>query len=113
MSARGCALRYLAAPAPARTVSSFEPGTEPELHRAPVEGDWLLAYSKRAPDEDLVLVIVNLVTSPDRIWFYWPLLGWGIGLLAHAASVFMYENPWGKDWEDRKIKELMDKDTSR
>jgi len=26
----------------------------------PVEGDWLLAYSKRAPDEDLVLVIVNL-----------------------------------------------------
>jgi len=60
-----------------------------------------------------LLVIVNLVTSPDRIWFYWPLLGWGIGLLAHAASVFMYENPWGKDWEDRKIKELMDKDTSR
>lgn len=57
------------------------------------------------------LAIANVVTSPSQIWFYWPLLGWGVGLLAHAASVFARGIFWGKDWEDRKIKELMDKDT--
>ena len=59
------------------------------------------------------LAIVNLAASPNRIWFPWPLLGWGIGLLAHAASVFVHHTFWGKDWEERKIKELMDKDKSQ
>ena len=34
---------------------------------------------------------------------------WGIGLLAHALSVFMPTMLMGKDWEERKIKELMEK----
>ena len=39
---------------------------------------------------------------------------WGIGLLAHAASVFGKEMFFNKDWEDRKIQEIMtnDKNTS-
>ena len=32
----------------------------------------------------LLLIAVNLLTTPDRLWFYWPLLGWGIGILAHG-----------------------------
>ena len=28
------------------------------------------------------------ITSPDRFWFYWPMIGWGIGLAIHAVSVF-------------------------
>jgi hypothetical protein len=35
-----------------------------------------------------VLLILNLVTDPHSLWFFWCLLGWGIGLLFHAASVF-------------------------
>jgi len=51
---------------------------------------------------NLFLVILNLVTSPDSIWFIYPLLGWGIGLAIHTAEVF-----WtGSDWEERKIQEL-------
>ncbi|WP_300673575.1 2TM domain-containing protein [Soonwooa sp.] len=52
------------------------------------------------------LVIINLLTSPKELWFYWPMLGWGIGLLAHAMNVFAI----GKNWEDRKIKEFMEKE---
>lgn len=52
------------------------------------------------------LVVVNLVTSPNDIWFYWPMLGWGIGLLAHGLNVFAI----GKSWEERKIKEFMSKE---
>lgn len=56
------------------------------------------------------LLVINLVTSPYELWFYWPLLGWGIAVLIHAASVFGGERFWGKDWEDRKIKEILEKD---
>ena len=35
---------------------------------------------------------------------------WGIGLLSHAMSVFMPGLLMGKDWEEKKIKELMEKE---
>jgi len=55
------------------------------------------------------LFILNLLTSPGAWWFYWPLLGWGIGIGAHAASVFAIGGLWGEDWEERKVKQLMEK----
>ena len=42
-------------------------------------------------------------------WVQWPLIGWGIGLLAHAYHVFSAKNKSGDDWEERKIKETMAK----
>ena len=35
---------------------------------------------------------------------------WGIGLAAHGLSVFMPTMILGKNWEDKKIKELMEKE---
>jgi len=35
---------------------------------------------------------------------------WGVGLLAHGLSVFLPSFMMGKDWEARKIQELMDKE---
>ncbi len=35
-----------------------------------------------------LLVVINLVTSPQNLWFIWPLLGWGIGLAAHALLAY-------------------------
>ncbi len=35
---------------------------------------------------------------------------WGIGLTAHGLSVFMPGMLMGKEWEERKIKEFMDKE---
>jgi hypothetical protein len=35
---------------------------------------------------------------------------WGIGLIAHAMSVFMPGMLMGKDWEEKKIRELMEKE---
>jgi hypothetical protein len=55
-----------------------------------------------------VLVVINLLTSPEYLWFIWPIMGWGIGLVIHGISVF--GGLWGKSWEDRKIKEIMEKD---
>lgn len=35
---------------------------------------------------------------------------WGIGLLAHAFSIFTVDYFFGKEWEERKIQELMNKE---
>jgi hypothetical protein len=34
---------------------------------------------------NLLLILINLGTTPGYLWFQWPLCGWGIGLLAHAV----------------------------
>ena len=39
---------------------------------------------------NIVLVIINLRTSPEYIWFKWPLIGWGIGVFFHAMGVFVF-----------------------
>jgi hypothetical protein len=31
-----------------------------------------------------LLIAINLTSSPDNLWSIWPLLGWGLGLAAHA-----------------------------
>jgi len=56
---------------------------------------------------------VNIITSSERFWFYWPLLGWGIGLVAHGIGVFGLSGFLGADWEERKIKQIMEKDRQR
>jgi hypothetical protein len=35
-----------------------------------------------------LLAIINLTLTPGYIWFKWPLLGWGIGIIFHALSVY-------------------------
>jgi hypothetical protein len=56
------------------------------------------------------LLIINLITSPGHLWFFWPLIGWGIGVVIHGMKVYNYLPFLGKDWEERKMKEFMDKD---
>jgi hypothetical protein len=57
-----------------------------------------------------LLHVINLVTAPRQYWAFWPLFGWGIGLLAHGAATYRWLPFTGKDWEERKIRELLDKD---
>ncbi len=34
-----------------------------------------------------ILLAVNLLLTPQKLWFFWPMLGWGAGLLAHGLAV--------------------------
>jgi len=52
---------------------------------------------------------LNLLTSPGRWWFGWPALGWGIGLAFHALAVFAFHGWFGAEWEQRKIREYLDR----
>ncbi len=33
-----------------------------------------------------LLAVLNLVTHPFTLWFIWPVMGWSIDVLAHAAA---------------------------
>jgi hypothetical protein len=59
---------------------------------------------------NVCLFLINITTSPGEFWFYWVLLGWGIGVAAHAFSVFGANRMLGPDWEEKKIKEIMEKE---
>ncbi len=56
------------------------------------------------------LTFINLKYTPEHLWFYWPMLGWGIGVLFHAFGVFNIVPFFGDDWEEKKIKELMEEE---
>jgi hypothetical protein len=58
---------------------------------------------------NLGLFLLNILTSPDDLWFYWVLLAWGIGLAAHAVVTYGSFSVLGDEWEERKIREIMDK----
>ena len=58
------------------------------------------------------LMILNLVTSSGHLWFLYPAAGWGLGVVIHGMSVFNYMPFLGRDWEEKKIRELMEKEKS-
>ena len=35
-----------------------------------------------------LLLVINLATSAEYLWFLWPLLGWGVAIAAHAARTY-------------------------
>jgi sensor histidine kinase YesM len=52
-----------------------------------------------------ILIIINLNSGSKFQWFWFPLLGWGMGLTFHALETFGF----GKSWEEKKINELLNK----
>ncbi|TDT50696.1 histidine kinase [Maribacter spongiicola] len=56
-----------------------------------------------------VLAFINYRTT-SFVWVIFPAIGWGIGLLAHGLKAYGLNPLFGSNWEERKIKELMEKD---
>jgi len=56
------------------------------------------------------LVFINLWFSPQFHWFWFPMFGWGIGVLFHGLDVYNYNPILGRNWESKKINELMNEE---
>lgn len=52
---------------------------------------------------------LNVLTAPYALWFYWPILGWGIGILFHYFEVFGFPAipQMSEEWEEEQIREEM------
>lgn len=53
------------------------------------------------------LIFINYRTSWGFQWFWFPMLGWGIGLAIQAFRVFINDGAFGRNWERRKMEEYM------
>lgn len=63
----------------------------------------LLSYCIVIP----ILAYINYHTSSFP-WVIFPAIGWGIGLVACWMNASGYNPILGRNWEERKIKELME-----
>ncbi|GAB1857733.1 histidine kinase [Flavobacteriaceae bacterium MHTCC 0001] len=53
------------------------------------------------------LIFINYKTHWGFKWFWFPALGWGIGLIIQAIRVFYSNKAFGGSWERRKIEQFM------
>lgn len=57
------------------------------------------------------LIFINLKIVPQFHWFWFPIIGMSVGLFFHWLGVFGFSKfGLGKDWEEKKIREIMEKD---
>jgi len=60
---------------------------------------------------NILLIIINLSTSRQYIWFIWPLLGWGIGVFFHGMSIFVFSGRKFKEIKEKMIEKEMKRDS--
>ncbi len=58
---------------------------------------------------NVMLIFINMMTSSGSWWFIYPLMGWGMGIVAHSLYTLVLSR-WGREWEEKKIKEYLTKD---
>lgn len=61
---------------------------------------------------NILLIIINLSTSPQYIWFKWPLLGWGICVFFHGMSIFVFSGKKFQEIKEKMIEKEMKRDSS-
>jgi hypothetical protein len=59
-----------------------------------------------------LLFVINFLTGRPW-WFVWPAIGWGIGLAFHAFGVYGKDTLFGREWEERKVREYLDQQRNR
>ena len=69
----------------------------------------LLSYCLVIP----FLIFINYWTSWHFQWFWFPMFGWGIGLVFHAYKVFVDDGVLGRNWERKKIEQFMREEEER
>ncbi len=53
------------------------------------------------------LYILNIFVSPDYMWVIWPALGWGLGIILRAFTIFGLFGLFSADWERRHFEKRM------
>jgi hypothetical protein len=62
---------------------------------------------------NLVLLFINLKYSPQNLWFFWPLLGWGLSVVMHGLVVFDCVPFFNKEWEQKKIQRFIEEEKTK
>jgi hypothetical protein len=60
-----------------------------------------------------LLLAINLLATPEAVWFFWPLLFWAAALAAHAVVVFGPGMGLIERWRDREFEQELTRMRSR
>lgn len=60
-----------------------------------------------------LLIVLNLTGGYETLWFFWPLIGWGIGLAFHGLAVFVFVNGNVASFKERMIARELEKESRR
>ncbi|HEX6542382.1 MAG TPA: 2TM domain-containing protein [Ktedonobacterales bacterium] len=50
---------------------------------------------------NILLIVINLMFVPTFYWFFFPLIGWGIGLAMHYLFAIHFAQRETADWQAR------------
>lgn len=56
---------------------------------------------------NVLLFVINIVSTPDVLWFWYVTVVWGIFLVWNAYGVF---NDPNDEWEEKKIQEILERE---
>ena len=54
-----------------------------------------------------VLTIVNALTTPNRWWVQWVIIGWGVGVFSHWLQISERFSLFGSKWEKEQVEKRL------
>jgi hypothetical protein len=52
---------------------------------------------------------IDMLTGTDDLWFYWPMLGTGLGVAVTGIIMFGIGGFFGADWEKRQVERYLER----
>lgn len=63
---------------------------------------------------NILLMVINLLSNPHNLWFYWVTIIWGVVLIVQAVNTFTLRDHFlGEEWERKKMNELLEKEKEK
>jgi DNA-binding XRE family transcriptional regulator len=54
-----------------------------------------------------LLVVINVLTSPNLWWVQWVIMGWGIGVFFHWLQISEWFSLFGSKWEKEQVEKRL------
>ncbi len=59
---------------------------------------------------NMMMFVINKLNDPAHSWFIWPLIAWGLFLLAHAGLTYVTSSSVMVRWREEQLRRLSDED---
>ncbi|HIP39423.1 MAG TPA: helix-turn-helix domain-containing protein [Desulfocapsa sulfexigens] len=60
-----------------------------------------------------LLLVINLIFSPDYLWVVWPALGWIMVMAWKGLQTYVFTTAFGSAWEERQVQKRLDKKNNK
>lgn len=59
---------------------------------------------------NIILLVINLLTTPNDLWFFWITLFWGIGVISHYVKVFLFAGKHKENLIEKEMEKIRKKE---